>query len=59
MPRPKAVSKSPKEMGQIHLYKHKRSPRIFVNFLKFLEVKQSIIRGGREVKQLWVDVEYT
>ena len=30
-----------------------------MKFLKFLEVKRSIIRGGREVEQLYADVEYS
>ena len=28
---------------------HRRSPRIFLKILKVLQIKQSVIRGGRKV----------
>ena len=44
------MNKSPKERGlDPFVQPHRRSPRIYMNFLNFLEVKRSITRGGKEV----------
>ena len=44
------MNKSLKEKGlDPFVQAYRRSLRIFLNFKIFLEVKQSIIRGGREV----------
>ena len=54
------MNKSPKEMGLNPCVKaHRRSPGVFMKILKNLEVKQSIIKGGKEVGQLCTDVEYS
>ena len=53
------MNKSSKESGLDPFEQaHRRSPRVFMKFLKTLKVKRNIIRGGREVGQLCADVEY-
>ena len=37
---------------------HGRSPMEFMEFLNFVEVKQSFIRSGKEVGQLCANVKY-
>ena len=54
------MNKSPKERGpDLFVQAHRRSLRIFLNFLKILEVKRSIIKGGKEVGQLCANVEFS
>ena len=54
------MNKSSKESGPDPFEQaHRRSPRVFMKFLKILKVKRNIIRGGREVGQLCADVEYS
>ena len=44
------MNKSPKERGlNPFVQAHSRSPGVLLNFLNFLEVKRSIIKGGREM----------
>ena len=44
------MNKSPKERGSdLFVQAHRRSPGLFLNFLKKIEVKRSIISGGNEV----------
>ena len=51
------MNKSPKEMGTYPFVQaHRRSPEIFMNFLKFYEVKRNIIRGGREVYVVMLNI---
>ena len=54
-PKPKPMNKSPYKRGIDPFEQaHGKSPRVFMKFLKFLEIKLS----GREVGQLFVDVEF-
>ena len=47
------MNKSPDKRGPNPFEQaHKKSLRVFLNFLKFLEVKRSFIKSGREVGQL-------
>ena len=53
------MNKSPKEMGpNSFVQTYRKNPGVFIKFLKFLEVKQSIIRSDKEVGQLCANVEY-
>ena len=54
------MNKSPRKNGPYPFVQaHRRSPGVFLNFLNYFEVKQSIIRCDKEVEQLWANVEYT
>ena len=54
------LNKSQNERGSNPFVQvHRRSLGVFLKFFNFVEVKPIIIRGGREMEQLWVDVEYS
>ena len=48
------------EMGLDPLVQaHRKSLEIFLKFLKILEVKRSFIIGGKEVRQLCANAEFS
>ena len=55
-PKSKPMNKSPDKMG-LNLFEqaHRKIPRIF---MKFLEIKRSFIKNDKEVRQLFVYVEF-
>ena len=58
-PKSKPMNKSPDKMG-LNLFEqaHRKISRIFMKFFKFLEIKRSFIKNDKEVRQLFVYVEF-